>query len=155
MLNSMKTLFLVLLAVLGVSGCYEPPAEFSIDPAFDAVQTAVIRDAAQAWCDAAEYCPAEATWTGPASLGAVSLDSDYARHGRPEGSAAFTSEGRIRVDADHTALQDPHVFWIALAHEFGHLAGIHGHTTCAGLMSSHPDPEGALEIDSCAIMAAR
>ena len=122
---------LIVLVLLLIAGCYpypvDVPDEVSIDNSFSPAQQVVIRDAMEAWCRVEGYCPVEVPFTVARKNGAIILDTNYARHGRAQDSAAFESQGRVIVNADHSALEDLHVFWRVIAHEIGHMSGLSGH----------------------------
>ena len=124
-----------------------PPQSVSIDPSFSEEQQATIVDVVDQWCESVGYCP-ELSVGGKAE-GRIVAEHDYdpvtgdriggyERHGRAEGSGAFNDgDGTVFVNLDHIRMGDPSIFWMTLAHEFGHF-GIDGHIK-HGLMGSHQD----------------
>lgn len=118
--------FFVSCLVLALTGCGGPPQSISLDPLFSADQVAAIQDARDQWCETNGWCPIW-SWDGEAH---IVLQSGYANMGHVDGSYAFTHEATdtVYVSAEK-AVASPDMFWVALAHEMGHLQGIAHHGT--------------------------
>lgn len=154
----MKTLFLVLLAVLGSACSAAPPETFAIEPtvhglrhaiepAFTDAQVEVIRDAVRAWCETdRDFCPTEVGWDENPDA-RIYLKLDYLSAGRPKNSLAWTNAARTEVQVNPAATEDLHIFWRVIAHEFGHLSGLEHGEGGLELMAKHPDPWGPLAIE--------
>lgn len=140
----MKTpFFLIALAACSVA----PPETFAIDPSTPAAQAAVVRDVAQAWCEARGFCPDEVAWAD--ADGRVFWSPEYSAYDRNAASCAYTerAEATIRINAERPeCAADLHVFWLVVAHEFGHLSGLDGHGHGLAIMAAELDPTLELEI---------
>ncbi len=154
----MKTLFLILAAVLGVACSAAPPETYAIERTvrpwtigieddFTDSQAEVIRDAVRAWCESDRgFCPVEVGWDeNPAAR--VYLAQDYAKFARPDRSFGWTNAARTEVQINPDATEDLHVFWRVVAHEFGHLSGLEHGEGGLELMKKHPDAYGPLAIE--------
>jgi hypothetical protein len=133
-----------------LSGCAPYPTgvpdEYYVDVRFSAAQRAVIEDVADQWCEKAGYCPTEGVWSDQRNNGAIRLVTHFARHDRPQFSCAFESSGGVLINADDpVCVEDLHIFWRVVAHEWGHMSGIEGHHG-DGLMSARPDAYGPMDL---------
>jgi hypothetical protein len=122
---------------------------FAIDPDMPTAQAEVVRDVARAWCESEhQFCLVETTAWALASV-RVHWATNYAQYGRHPDSCAFTVrvEGEVRFNADRPICNENlHTFWIAAAHEFGHLAGLADDQPGWALMAAEPDWTMPLEI---------
>lgn len=107
-------------------GCGGAPESVSIDPTLTMAERAAIQDAIDQWCAADGWCP-EVVFDGEAHI-VVLTGAEYADRRRSPGSFAFTDEslGVIYINGAKRAAE-PEMFWVALAHELGHLQGIEHH----------------------------
>jgi hypothetical protein len=121
---------------------------FAIDSTKPAAPAEVVRDVAQAWCASEhQFCLVETDW----ALASVRVhwSTNYAQYGRHPDSCAFTvrADGDVRFNADRAlCYENLHTFWIAAAHEFGHLDGLADDQPGWALMAAEPDWTMALAI---------
>lgn len=142
--------FLLGAILFGCSGL-NPPDAISIDPDFSADQRIAIMSAADAWCQAVGWCPAERAWIQfPIQEGAIRKVEGEALHARKGGQRGGHNDG-WSVVIDSWLAEQPTLLWIAVAHELGHYC-IEHHTR-HGIMAGIQDDSRPLEIDEEAVRA--
>lgn len=103
-------------------GCGGAPQSISLDPMFTPDQVAAIGDARDQWCGKTGWCP---SWSADGEAHIVLTTGEhFATLGRSAGAFAYTdSNSNVVVVNGAKAAAEPDMFWVALAHELGHLQG--------------------------------
>jgi hypothetical protein len=134
--------FLVLVLLLCACG-QTPPRTITIDPGFSEAQEQIIFDALDHWCEATggDWCPEVVAAPGHDG-GRITPDAHYDNLGRHPLSTGFHQNRTVRINLNHSAVQNLDTFWHVAAHELGHF-GIEGHpvTPEPAVMSAHHQTE--------------
>jgi hypothetical protein len=154
MKNVLALLALLLLCVNGWGCAQSPPEHFSIDPDFSEQERAVILDVLASWCDAAGYCPTEATWSERGRFELVDKLSQKGMGKCPEGTTcvvpARNRNDNVLVARVRPSTEDLDLFWTEMAHEVGHYCTEH---TASGLMKDYHEQGEPLVVDAVAVAA--
>lgn len=144
-----------LAALLSACGAGEPPAHYSIDPAFSESERATIEAAVEAWCPAVGQCPERVLWSERGRITLVDslpLAPGACPPGEECRSAGENDGDNVHIAADRFGAGSLSALWVTIAHEWGHYCAGH---TATGLMAKAAEVDAPAEIDALAIAAWR